>query len=200
MKLPAVPRNKIWFFAAASYVVFAVLYTLTGNLHLRPPLVLLPWRIDNLIPFIDWTVWIYHSQFFFLAFNIALLKEKENMSRVFYALNLASLLSFLIFLFYPTTIPRTPQNDVGLTTRAFALLYTLDAPTNCFPSLHISLAGLSALGVVQEHKKLGALVCLWMLLISVSTMTTKQHYFIDVIGGLGVASICYVLLRKVKFE
>jgi membrane-associated phospholipid phosphatase len=200
MKLPLIPRNKKWLVASLSYMVFVALYTLTGNLHLRTPVVLSPLRIDQNVPFLDWTIWIYHSQFFLLAFNIALLKDEEKLSRVFYALNLASLLSFLIFFIYPTTIPRIPQNGAGLTMKAFAVLYSLDSPTNCFPSLHISLAWLSAIGVAQEHKKLGVFVGLWTVLISISTMSTKQHYVIDVLGGLLVAIVCLILLSKAKFE
>jgi membrane-associated phospholipid phosphatase len=198
MKLPVIPLNKKWLVAAASYLVFAALYSLTGNLHLTAPRLLVPSLIDQRIPFVDWTVWIYHSQFFFLAINIALLKDEVNLSRVFYALNLASLLSFLIFTLYPTTIPRPPQELAGLTMKAFALLYAVDSPTNCFPSLHISLAWLSALGVMRESKKLGLFVGLWAMLISVSTMTTKQHYIVDVAGGLAITMLCYFLLRRVK--
>ncbi len=200
MKLPIISPDKKWLAAVASYIAFALLYTLTGNLHFKAPVVLSPSPIDNFVPFIGWTVWIYHSQFFLLALNIALLKEPNKVSRLFYSLNLASLLSFVIFLIYPTTIPRQLPGDSGLTSQALALLYALDAPTNCFPSLHISLAWLSAIEVAQAYKKLGIVISLWTILISLSTLTTKQHYFVDVIGGLLVGVICFISIRRVTFN
>ncbi|MEW6130794.1 MAG: phosphatase PAP2 family protein [Acidobacteriota bacterium] len=199
MKLPVIEIKYKWWVAAISYVSFVLLYTLTGNVHLQTPVVLSPSTIDRRIPFIDWTVWIYHSQFLLLALNIALLKSRENLSRVFYALNFASLLSFFIFFIYPTTIPRLPLNDVGLTREALAMLYAIDAPTNCFPSLHISLAWLSAAGVWRENHQFGAAIILWTLFISLSTLTTKQHFFIDVAGGLVIALACHFLIGKIKF-
>lgn len=199
MKFPVIELKNKWWVASISYASFVLLYTLTGNLHLQPPAMLSPSLIDRAIPFLDWTVWIYHSQFLLLALNIALLKNRENLSRVFYALNFASLLSFLIFFIYPTTIPRMPLDDAGLTRTALATLYAIDAPTNCFPSLHISLAWLSAAGVWREYGKRGAAIIMWTLLISVSTMTTKQHFFIDVAGGLAVVVLSQFLVGKIVF-
>ena len=34
------------------------------------------------------------------------------------------------------------------------------------------------------------------ILICMSTVFTKQHYFIDIIGGLGISIICYAVVQK----
>ncbi len=195
-KLPALDTKKKWMWAAIGYAVFCVLYLLTGNLHLRSPRTLTPLRLDELIPFTDWTIWIYHSQFFFLIFNIHAIKRAENLNRTFYAMALASLLSFMIFILYPTTLPRSLSTQDGLSTKAFEFLYSIDSPANCFPSLHVSLACLAATGVLSERKKISALVIIWALLITLSTMTTKQHYFVDIIGGLAVAIFSRIIILK----
>src|SRR5215813_5793423 len=184
VELPAIPQEKKWLFAAAAYVVFCVLYLLTGNYHLRAPILLTPSAIDEKISFLDWTVWVYNSQFFFLIINIYLMRKAQNFSRTFYAMALVSLFSFCIFAIFPTTLPREFVTGTGLTAKAFQWLYTIDSSSNCFPSLHVALAWISAIGVLNERKIFGALVCLWAVMITLSTMTTKQHYFIDVIAGL----------------
>jgi len=53
-----------------------------------------------------------------------------------------------------------------------------------------ALAWLSALGLRDERKKAGALAMVWSTLISISTLTTKQHYFVDMVGGGGLAMLC----------
>lgn len=188
------PKRKV-LVAALGYVAFCLLYTLTGNVHMRPPVVLAPSPLDERVPFLAWTVWVYHSQFFFLAFVIVTIKRRENFSRTFYSMSLASLLSFLIFVLYPTTLPRTMPTGAGLTAKAFDVLYAIDAATNCLPSLHVSLAWLASVGMLHEEKRLGLLACVWAMLITVSTMTTKQHYLVDVVAGLALAAVCRTMLK-----
>ncbi|HXG66659.1 MAG TPA: phosphatase PAP2 family protein, partial [Blastocatellia bacterium] len=164
------------------------------------PLEIAPSSIDRLIPFVDWTVWVYHSQFFFLAFCVWAMRKPENISRALYAMGLASLLSFCVFLAFPTTLPRRLPPVEGLTAQAFALLYWMDSDANCFPSLHVALGWIAALGVMRERRSLGAFAVVIAVLISASTLTTKQHYFVDVLAGLGVAVLCRLLVGKMTFR
>lgn len=198
VKLPLIPQDKKWIVAAVGYVVFCALYLLTGNFHLRTPMVLTPSTIDEKTPFLALTVWIYNSQFFFLAISIYLLREPQNLSRTLYAMALISLFSFCIFAIFPTTLPRDYATGTGLTAKAFQSLYTIDSSSNCFPSLHVTLAWLAALGVWQERRSIGVVICLWAVLITISTMTTKQHYFIDVLAGLFLAAVCRMLLMRLE--
>ena len=197
--LPAIGPEKKWAVAAASYVAFCLFYTLTGNLHLRSPVELAPSALDQQIPSLAWTVWIYHSQFFLLTLAVAVLKKTGPISRTLYAMGLASMVSFLTFALYPTVIPRAGATGAGLTAAAFALLYGLDSASNCLPSLHVSLAWLAAAGVLAERRRVGAVFCLWAGLITWSTMTTKQHYLVDVVAGLGLAVICRLVATRFQF-
>ena len=198
VKLPLIPQEKKWLVAAAGYVAFCVLYLLTGNYYLRTPMMLTPLMIDEKTPFLAWTVWIYNSQFFFLAISIYLMRKPKNLSRTLYAMALVSLFSFCIFAIFPTTLPRNYVTGTGLTAKAFQSLYMIDSSSNCFPSLHVALAWLAALGVWQERRSFGVVICLWAILITISTMTTKQHYFIDVLAGLFLATLFRMLL--IRFE
>jgi membrane-associated phospholipid phosphatase len=195
-KLPAIDYRKKWLWAATGYVVFCLLYTLTGNLHMITPVRLTPSSIDNFIPFTDWVIWIYHSQFVFLLLSIYAIRQPENLRDTFYSMALACLLSFAVFIIYPTTIPRVVQPGDGLTAKAFQVLYSIDSAANCFPSLHVSLACLSALGIFHEKKTLSAFAIIWACLIVLSTMATKQHYFIDVVGGVTIAMISRVVVGR----
>jgi membrane-associated phospholipid phosphatase len=194
MKLPAIESKKKWVAVGIGYACFCLLYTLTGRVHLREPARLVPSAIDQAIPFIDWTVFVYLSQFVFLALCIASIKKPATINRTLYGLALASLLSFIAFIIYPTSLPRPPLTG-GIAAIAYKALYLMDADTNCFPSLHVALAGLGALGVMDENRKQGIAALIWAACIAFSTITTRQHYFVDVIGGLIVMLFSRLLLR-----
>jgi membrane-associated phospholipid phosphatase len=186
---PAINPRWKWLAAALWYVLFCILYSITGQFHLRPPLVLSLWAPDRRIPFLDWTIWIYWSQFALLFFCFLGVRSERSITRLVYSISLASLLSFSVFLFYPTTLPRDQYISTGAAGWAFRLLYSIDSASNCFPSLHVALAWLSALALRDERKLPGSLALVWAALISLSTLTTKQHYFVDLLGGGAVALI-----------
>lgn len=198
--LPAVSNKKKWLAAAVGYAAFSILYTFTGRVHFRDPVELTPWFIDRLTPFLGWTVWAYNAQFFFLGFCVWAVKKAETISRVVYAMALASLLSFSVFLVFPTTLPRHLPPVEGWTAMAFEVLYWLDSDANCFPSLHVALGWIAALGVMEERKRLGAFAVVAAMIISLSTLTTKQHYVVDVLAGLGVAALCRLLMSRAAFS
>lgn len=196
IRLPAIDRKSKWLAFTAGYAIFCVLYVFTGRIYLRdaslPPM----WAPDRFIPFIGWTVWIYHTQFIFLLLSVRALKTRKSITFTLYSMGLASAISFFVFFFYPTTLPRPLIETKGLTGQAFQFLYSIDAASNCFPSLHVALACLAAAGIAKERAGWGVFAIVWAGLICLSTMTTKQHYFADVIGGVCVAVVCRALARN----
>src|SRR5262245_56209526 len=126
-RLPRIDVNRRWPWAALGYLSFCLLYTLTGTFHLRPPIALSPSMPDQWLPHIGWTIWVYHSQLFFLIFCIAVLRRPKNLSDAFYSMAFARLLSFAIFLLFPTTVPRPAQLAGGLTGKAYQFLYAIDS-------------------------------------------------------------------------
>ena len=196
MRAPSIDPERKWLAFAAGYIVFSLLYVLTGRFHLRTPSPAPALPVDSLIPFVGWTVWIYHSQFLFLLTSARMVKTKAGISRTLYSMGLASALSFCVFLLYPTTLPRPLIQPEGLTAEAFNFLYSVDSTSNCVPSLHVALACLGARGMAEAGARVGALAIGWAALISVSTMTTKQHYFADVLAGVCIAAVSNALTKR----
>jgi membrane-associated phospholipid phosphatase len=91
-----------------------------------------------------------------------------------------------IFLLFPVTIERPALTGHSLAIRLIALEYR-DKPYNLFPSLHVALATLVALACGDaRHFR-------WWLpaivgLIAVSTVLVKQHYIVDALAGLALAT------------
>jgi hypothetical protein len=60
-------------------------------------------------------------------------------------------------------------------------VWFIDAPTNCFPSLHV---GFTTLAVLSVGSRLRLFYGLWALAVFASVITTKQHYLWDIGGGV----------------
>jgi membrane-associated phospholipid phosphatase len=200
MKLPGIPVERKWYAMGCAYACFCIHYAFIGRNHLREQSLLPLTVIDRMAPFLPWTVWVYHSQALLLLTSIWLLDTTTRFNRFLYSTVLASILSFSVFIVYPTALPRNPVTGEGLTAMALRLLYSVDPPSNCFPSLHISLAVLGALGILQHRNLAGIIACIWTTLIMIATLTTKQHYLVDVIAGFGVALLCHLVMRQITFK
>lgn len=181
------------------YLLFSALYLGSAGLQLRPPLLLEPGALDVAIPIVAWSVWIYLSQFILLALAIVCARENPDRSRVFYAMLLATILAAIVFVVMPTRIERQTPDADGITGMAWTMLYRIDTPLNCFPSLHAALAALA--GIVLWRRGWRALAVIWPGLIIASTLTTRQHIAWDVAGGLTLAVVAWRLTpRLIRYE
>ncbi len=86
--------------------------------------------------------------------------------------------------------------------REFTELRASDSPSNCFPSMHVALAwsiGLTWICYLQ-NRWAQAGVLLWALGVSVFTLTTKQHYIVDVPAGFIVGAGAWYIVRQGVYE
>ena len=167
------------------------LYLTSNHFHISPPQLLPMSRIDEVVPFIPETIWIYLSEYFLFFITYAAMQDIKLANRYVYSFLFLQTVSVLIFWIFPTSFPRDlfplPQDMDIATAYVFKSLRTTDSPANCLPSLHVSSVYLSALMFLKERRSKFPLMFLWATLIGVSTLTTKQHYLIDVITGLLMA-------------
>ena len=114
---------------------------------------------------------------------------------------LVILLSYAVFLLYPTSAPRLETVAVtGFSTWTLQALYGMDPPYNCFPSLHVAYSFVAAFACRRVHRGVGLAAIVWASLIAISTLFTKQHYVADVIGGTVAALLAQLLfLRRHPF-
>lgn len=179
-----------WRSVGLHYLAFCALYMFTNQVHWREPFFLPLSALDRMVPVVPWTVWVYHSQFAFLFTCFLLMKSPGTVRRTLKAMSIASCVAFTIFMIYPTTYPRPAEligGISGIHGAGFRLLYGMDSPANCFPSLHVALAAIAALGVAEDRPTMGRGAVLWASFIMASTLTTKQHYAIDIPAGLVIA-------------
>lgn len=148
--------------------------------------------VDQAIPFLPWTVSVYFLCYLFWAGNYMLSawQAKLYAYRFFCADFLSKGVCLVCFLFLPTTNVRPVAEGSGLWESLIRFLYQVDAPVNLFPSIHCLVSWLCWIGVRDREDIprwyryfsfwLAAAVCL-------STLTTRQHVVIDVVGGIVLA-------------
>jgi membrane-associated phospholipid phosphatase len=144
---------------------------------------------DRLVPLRPRSLWLYLS---FVPFCLAAVHDVRSiprMVRMMACLVLATLVSYRCFLRFPSSYPRPDvEVDDPRLARAWRSLRAIDLPGNTFPSVHAGHAFLLALMLAPDLPEEEAQArILWATLISLSTLTTKQHYLVDIAGGIVVA-------------
>ncbi|MEK9158807.1 MAG: phosphatase PAP2 family protein [Patescibacteria group bacterium] len=184
--LESIPR---WAAALLMILLLAAYWPINQFPLFKPHYLPLIWG-EQYIPFTGWTTYIYLSLFFYgLAAMYAL--PAERFGRTYLAIGAIEILHLVIFVLYPTTYPR-PAGDTSYPL--FEFLKFFDSPTNCFPSLHVAIPIFLALAIWRGGKKIGILFLFWAILLALSTLTTKQHYLLDVFGGILTALLGLLLI------
>src|SRR5215831_6604197 len=119
-------------------VLLAALFAIPGRIHLGEPAILDRSVVDDWIPFLRWTIWIYVSYYLFLILAIMLPGNDKLRSDAAYGLLLAGLIGLIIFTFWPTSIVRQAPSLDGVTGFLWRILFSVDTTVNALPSLHVA--------------------------------------------------------------
>lgn len=166
-----------------------------GRTHYSPSIAL-----DGWIPLVPaWSI-IYGALYLFLILlPVMAIWHEELIRRTVRAYLLIWLTAYAVFLLYPTVAPR-PDGEVvpgtGFGAWGLRLLYDMDPPVNCFPSLHVAHSFVGAFAVWRMHARLGSIAIACAAVVGVSTLFTKQHYALDVIAGFVLACIAYLIFIR----
>ena len=185
-------------FVASGVVVLGAygIGKLAGPPHLLP---LTP--LDTAIPLVPWTIWWYGSGTKAALLAWLMVPNGREARRLWLTLALCALACMVGFVVWPTTFPRElyplPAGE-SATLREFADLRDTDSPTNCLPSLHVALAWGLALSWAPWLRGGRWLPFVWAAGVSVCTLTTKQHYVIDVPTGAAVGVLAWAAARRLE--
>ena len=101
------------------------------------------------------------------------------------------------FVLFPVVTPtswRSSSQRRSLSEQFLAFVQRFDAASNSFPSMHVSVAMLTALHL---YSGLGASVFAFPLLIALSCLFTKQHYVVDLPAGAVLGWVTFHAYRLV---
>jgi membrane-associated phospholipid phosphatase len=149
-----------------------------------------------LVPYIS--LWLYVSLGPALAANMANLRMYIAGALAIAGLGLAT------YWLFPTTTPAFGVDWADYP--ALKILKATDLGGNAFPSLHVAFAAYSGVVIASELRSLHAPAWVragnwvWCAAIVYSTLATRQHVLIDVVGGLLLTGIAVRMCRTRAME
>ncbi|MCQ2501376.1 MAG: phosphatase PAP2 family protein [Lachnospiraceae bacterium] len=157
--------------------------------------------IDRKIPFLPCMVWIYWACYLFWAINyyICIKEDKNKPYQFLLAHVIGEVVCFLVFVFFPTALVRPEITGDGFFNLLLKITYTVDEPNNLLPSIHCFVSWLCWIGV-RKHPKVPiwyqwvSFVC--AVAVCVCTLTIRQHVLLDVITGVLLAEVSYVVAGR----
>lgn len=158
---------------------------------------------DRAVPLQPAWALVYGALYLFLILlPIFVVRQESLIRRTVLAYLTVWIIAYVFFLTYPTIAPRpTDVAGEGFVVWGLRFLYSADPPYNCFPSLHVAHSFVSALASFLVHRGVGIAAVVCASLVGISTLFTRQHYALDVVAGILLASVAYfAFLRKYPRE
>lgn len=153
--------------------------------------------LDRVIGFAPNALPLYLSLWIYVSLPPALLATRQVLYRYALAMATTCLVGLLFFYVWPTAVPAANIDWTRYPDVHF--LKNIDAAGNAFPSLHVATAVFSGVWLHVLLRGFGgprwvlALNALWGVGIIYSTLATRQHVAVDVLGGLVLGGVAALL-------
>ncbi len=179
-----------WAVGVGAATLQSLIYFAVGYFERPRSTTMLELPLDRRLPFWVWTVWMYmpfYAGIFVMA--ISGLRRRALFHRalkgVLIIMALGALGHLGIAAEYPRPLVRPPYH--GASETFLAWVQAVDPPGNVFPSLHVALTTALAVILRADRPRLGAVAFVMAVLLALSTLTTKQHFVLDVLAGWLIA-------------
>jgi membrane-associated phospholipid phosphatase len=167
-------------------------YFLPQRRPLRPPRSFI-FAMDEAMPF--WPIWSWVYSFLYypaILYLNWLVRDAQHFTMLAFSFIVLLLAQMLFFYLIPIETPkhwRSINTGKSASERFLLFVQRFDKPTNCFPSMHVSVAMLTALHAASV---LGTAAFAFPVLIALSCIFTKQHYMVDLIFGALLGWVVYL--------
>jgi membrane-associated phospholipid phosphatase len=180
--------------SCALWVMFAGIYLIPQHFPLFHVTAMPLLWIDQQIPFMPDAVYLYESLSLIMSVAPWLMTTKGELHQYSKGIILMNLVGFCFFFLCPTLVVR--PTDTQAANGLYRLLIQFDNPLNAYPSLHTAFALFHAgcchviFSTSPKRRIVQGFFWLWAIGIMISTLLTKQHVFVDALGGaiLGLGS------------
>lgn len=161
-------------------------------------------KLDLIIPFVPFFISIYVLAYLQWIFSY-IYHTKQNPNAC-YTLATASIIAKVIcalfFLFFPTEIQLPEITGNGIWEQLTQFIYNADTPRTLFPSVHCVESWFCFRGatyVKNAPKWYLYAQGIFSVLVFASTVLVKQHFIVDVFGGIAVAELGLFIAKKKNF-
>ena len=170
------------------------------------------WFQHHTSPWLTEVMAYAYATMFFLPLAVLLVlyarRRDRALSHVALSLQLAFYLGFTIFLLVPARSPdivytfATPLVGHGFYEASAHAWQKLQAVTyDAFPSMHTAVSTLALVQAIRYRKELSWIVPVALapvvVMLQISTLYLRQHYFVDLIAGWGVAATAIALAHVI---
>lgn len=171
-------------------VVLILLHLLYVPLNRRTSRFNLKIRFDNQIPLLPWTVWIYALYYLLLPLSILILWSSPYLIPLLFTQIISTALASFIWWIFPNGVLRPDLAQINTPShRLLRQFYFYDKDCNGLPSGHVMHTFISCFFLAKFFPQAWTLFVFVLLAISFSTLTTKQHYFLDTVTTLILAPL-----------
>jgi len=140
---------------------------------------------------------VYLSLFLAALLPVFVIHQQELVRRTILAFIAIWLIAYVCFLAYPTVGPRPAEvPGDGFSVWTLRAIYSSDHRYNCLPSLHVAQCFLAAFACSRVNRRVGVVAMAWAFLVGLSTVYTKQHYVMDVVTGILLAMVGYIVALR----
>jgi len=155
-------------------------------------------NFDRGVPIIPVFVIIYFVCYAFWAINYIIIGRigREHCMRFVFADISSRCVCLAFFILIPTTNIRPEIFGNGIGEQLLRHLYSIDHPENLFPSIHCLVSWFCFIGIrgqKQVPRWYRIFSCVFAIMVCLSTQFTKQHYIIDLFGGIIIAELTYYI-------
>ncbi len=151
---------------------------------------------DAWIPYLGWTSFIYYFGDLYMGAwaAIVVVRLDRGFGRAMRAYVGMVIVGGVVQVLIPASAP-LPAEFHWLQARVHELSIP---PYACLPSMHVALTALPAalsIHVLKSPVARGLSVSA-AILITISTLTTKEHFLLDAVAGVALAAIAYAYWRR----
>lgn len=160
-------------------------------------------KLDDMIPFCEYFVVFYVLWYPYMALTglYLIFRDPDAFRRFMWFIMIGFTASIIFFFIFPNgqnLRPETFEHD-NIFTSLIGSLYAADTNTNVLPSMHVigSMATFFAFidcKLLRKRKLLTFCSFVLAVMINLSTVFIKQHSFLDVIAGLVVSAVIYLIV------
>lgn len=157
-------------------------------------------KLDNIIPFSSIFIipYVYWYLYIVIGFIFILVNSRKDYIRAFISFFIGMSVCYIIYYVYPTEITRPIIENNNIFNYLVNLIYSIDRPVNCFPSLHVlTTYFIMRYTKYKDSKKNFYYTQIIGILIILSTLFIKQHFVMDVIGAIILCEVIILLVKKI---
>ena len=178
------PEAAIW--SLGLVLFFFTTYIAAGWVTMQRasvPSVVFSW--ERRIPFLPWTIVPYWSTDLFFVCAPFLFRTRSGLRMYGRRILAVQVISIAIFLLFPLQFSFGRPHVDGFLGQMFALRTGIDTQSNEAPSLHIGFAVVMWLAYRENTSGwMWRIAQICLILMSLSTLTTYRHHFIDLPTGV----------------